>query len=59
MTKCLREVHLRVHVVLRMLDELIARGFPGYKGYRMEDIQRRAREGAAGRQHEHLKEERQ
>jgi len=43
-TKHLRDVHLRVHVVISMLQELIARGFPGYRDYRMEDIRQRARE---------------
>jgi len=43
-TKHLRDVHLRVHVVLSMLQELIARGFPGYRDYHMDDIRQRARE---------------
>jgi len=43
-TKHLKDVHLRVHVVLRMLEELIARGFPGYRHYRMEDIRKRTQE---------------
>ena len=37
-TKHLRDVHLRVGVVRSMLEELIARGFPGYDRYEVADI---------------------
>ena len=43
-TKHLRDVHLRVAVVRRMLEELIDRGFPGYQQYDREEVRRRTRE---------------
>ena len=43
-TKHLRDVHLRVGVVRGLLEELIARGFPGYKHYRAEDVTQRLRD---------------
>ena len=44
LTKHLRDVHLRVGVVRSMLEELIARGFPGYEHYRVEDVRRQTRD---------------
>ena len=43
-TKHLRDVHLRVGVVRRMLEELVERGFPGYRDYSVEEIRRRTKE---------------
>eukprot|EP00973_Karenia_brevis_P013888 1883444-Karenia_brevis.AAC.1 len=43
-TKHLRDVHLRVGVVRSLLEELIARGFPGYTHYRVEDVRHRLQE---------------
>ena len=43
-TKHLRDVHLRVGVVRCMLEELIERGFPGYKDYNVEEVRRRTKE---------------
>ena len=43
-TKHLRDVHVRVGVVRRMLEELIDRGFPGYEHYDKGDVRDRTRE---------------
>ena len=39
-TRHLRDVHLRVGVVRCMLEELIQRGFPGYKDYCVDEVRR-------------------
>jgi len=43
-TKHLRDVHLRVGVVRCMLEELIQRGFPGYREYNLDEVRRRTKE---------------
>ena len=40
--KHLKEVHIRPEVVVSLLEELIARGFPGYDNYSVQDIRQRS-----------------
>ena len=42
--KHLKEVHIRPHVVLCLLEELIDRGFPGYEKYDKARVGQRLRE---------------
>ena len=42
-SKHLREIHIRPHVVRRLLEELIQRGFPGYGNYSVESVRQRVR----------------
>lgn len=42
--KYLKELEIRADVVVKLFQELISRGFPGYKNYRIEDVVRRTRE---------------
>ena len=42
-SKHLREVHIRPHVVRMLLEELIQRGFPGYGAYSVDGVRQRVR----------------
>ena len=40
-TQHLKEVHIRPEVVVNLLEELIARGFPGYENYSVAEVKQR------------------
>ena len=40
-SKHLREIHIRPHVVRRLLEELIQSGFPRYGAYSVDGVRRR------------------
>ena len=42
--KHLKELEIRAEVVVRLFRELVSRGFPGYVGYSIDDVERRTHE---------------
>ena len=40
----LKELEIRAEVVVQLIRELIARGFPGYENYNIGEVERRTRE---------------
>ena len=44
LAKHIKELHIRAEVVIQMIRELIARGFPGYVNYSIDDVERRTHE---------------
>ena len=43
-SKHVKELEIRTEVVIQLMRELIARGFPGYSNYRIDDVERRTHE---------------
>ena len=42
--KHLKELEIRAEVVVRLFRELVSRGFPGYVGYSIDDVEQRTHE---------------
>ena len=47
--KHLKEFEIRAETVVKLFEELISRGFPGYTNYRLEDVRKRTRELYGGK----------